>query len=219
MSTNQFCYAITVGNKTKIGLSKNPESRVRTILTQSGVKSDDAVISIIKVKNMEACEKACHQHLSDSRVAGEWFTVDHQVAVDAINSFSLEGCDYHNDSKCMSLRDMEAIFSSGFRTLWERQINSAISNIVASGYDEAIAQVAVAAAACDSSLYELPALLRGAGEPEVSYLSKLFLCMESKNQDLLQSNVEFSDRVYYLLEHGEKMASDMRNKMKMLSSR
>ena len=201
MSTNQFCYAITVGNKTKIGLSKNPESRARTILTQSGTKSDDAVISIIKVKNMAACEKACHLYLSDERVAGEWFTVDHQVAVDAINSFSLEGCDYHNDSKCMSLRDMEAVFSVGFRSLWERQINSSISNIVALGYDEAIAQVAVAAAACDRSLYELPAFFRHAGGPEVDYLGWLFTLLERENERLLALNVEFNNRVIYLVAH------------------
>lgn len=201
MSCNQFCYAITVGNKTKIGLSKNPESRVRTILTQSGTKFDDAVISIIEVKNMAACEKACHQYLSDARVAGEWFTVGHQVAVETINSFSLEGCGDHNDRKCMSLRDMEAVFSVGFRPLWEKQINSAISNIVASGYEEAIAQVAVAAAACDRSLYELPAFFRYAGEAEVDYLVRLFTLLERENERLLALNVEFNNRVIYLVVH------------------
>ena len=209
MSTNQFCYAITVGNKTKIGLSKNPESRVRTILTQSGVKFNDAAISIIKVKNMAACEKACHKHLSDSRVAGEWFTVDHQVAVDAINSFSLEGCDYHNDRNGMSLRDMEAVFSVGFRRIWEKQINSAISNIVSYGYDEAIAQVAVAAAACDRSLYEMPAFFRHAGEAEVDYLGRLFALLERENERLLALNMEFENRVIYLVVHAGDVSSSL----------
>ena len=92
---------------------------------------------------------------------------------------------------------------------YEKMINDTISELVIYGLDKAIAEVVVAAAACDRSLYELPAFLRGAGEPESSYLSKLFLCMESKNQDLLQSNVEFSDRVVPLIEHGEMMASSL----------
>ena len=207
MSTNQFCYAITVGNKTKIGLSKNPKARMSGILTQAGIHQDDAEVSFFEVEDMQACEKACHQHLSDVRVAGEWFSVSHKEAVSVIKTFSRENL--RKEQAVMSLRDMELIFSIGYKPLYEKMINDTISTLVTDGLDQAIAEVVVAAAAGDSSLYELPAFLRGAGEPEVSCLSKFFLCMESKNQDLLRSNVEFSDRVYYLLEHGEKMAPSL----------
>ena len=207
MSTNQFCYAITVGNKTKIGLSKNPKKRTAGILTLSGIHQDDAEVSFFKVEDMRACEKACHTFLSDKRATGEWFSVSHKEAVSVIKSFSCENL--RREKAVMSLREMESFFSIGCKQLYEKMINDTISNLVTDGLDKAIAEVVVAAAACDSSLYELPAFLRGAGEPEVSYLSKLFLCMESKNQELLQSNVEFSDRVYYLIEHGEKMAPSL----------
>lgn len=209
MSTNQFCYAITVGDKTKIGLSKDPESRIRSVLTQSGIKFNDAAISIISVENMRACEKACHQYLSDVRAYGEWFTVSHQVAVDAIKLFSLEGIGGCEDRKQMSLRNMEAVFSVGFRSLWERQIKDTISAITASGCDIAIAEVIVSAAAGNRSLYELSAFFRGAGEAEVDYLGRLFASLEMENKRLLALNVEFIERALSLVEHGEAVASSL----------
>lgn len=207
MSINQFCYAITVGNKTKIGLSKSPKKRTSGILTQAGIHQDDAEVSFFEVEDMRACEKACHAFLSDKRDAGEWFSVSHKEAASVIKSFSCEKL--RREQAVMSLREMELTFSIGYKPLYEKMINDTISELVAYGLEKAIAEVVVAAAACDRSLYELPAFLRGAGEQESSYLSKLFLCMESKNQDLLQSNVEFSDRVVPLIEHGERMASSL----------
>ena len=217
MKSNQFCYAITVGNKTKIGLSKNPKARTSGILTQAGIHQDDAEVSFFEVEDMRACEKACHQHLSDVREAGEWFSVSHKEAVSVIKTFSCENL--RREQAVMSLREMESFFSIGCKPLYEKMINDTISSLVTEGLDKAIAEVVVAAAACDRTLYELPAFLRGAGEPEVNCLSEFFLWMESKNQDLLQSNVEFRDRVIYLIERGEQMATDMRNKTKLLSSR
>ena len=120
MSCNQFCYAITVGNKTKIGLSKNPKRRTSGILTQAGIHQDDAEVSFFEVEDMQACEKACHAFLSDKRSAGEWFLVTHKEAVSVIESFSCENL--RREQAVMSLRDMELIFSVGYKPLYEKLI-------------------------------------------------------------------------------------------------
>lgn len=210
MTGNQFCYAITVGNKTKIGLSKKPESRVRTILTQSGVRFDDATTTVIQVNDMAVCERECHRHLSDARIAGEWFSISHEDAVEAIKSFSLAGDGTGKQRRAMSLLDMEITFSNAYRPLWEKMINDAISEVVGVGCDRAIAEVVVAAAARDSSIYEMPAFLRGAGEPEVNFLSRLFTGMKSKNEELMLCDTEFRDRVALLFAHGEELSASIR---------
>ena len=65
MSTNQFCYAITVGNKTKIGLSKNPKARMSGILTQAGIHQDDAEVSFFEVEDMQAFAKDKSKQFQD----------------------------------------------------------------------------------------------------------------------------------------------------------
>lgn len=85
MTSNGYVYAITAGNKTKIGQSKSPERRIAAIITQAGLLRGDCEVSIIEVGNPSECEKKSHKSLRDRRFSGEWFLVDHESALDAIN--------------------------------------------------------------------------------------------------------------------------------------
>lgn len=207
---SEFVYAITVGMKTKIGCSKNPRKRIRTILTMSGVSQDCAEVSIFQVDDMRSCEKACHEDLSELRDVGEWFFVSHSEATDAIARHS-KSVSTRAAVTRMSMRDMELIFKNSYRYLHDKKIKDMIAAIVGAGCDDAIAEVVVAAAACDRTLYELPAFLRMAGASECDFLSKLFICLEKINVDLLDSDVEFDDRVIALLNSVEATSSELCN--------
>ena len=109
------------------------------------------------------------------------------------------------------MRDMELIFKSGYRQLHDKKIKDMIAAIVGAGCDVAIAEVAVAAADCDRSLYELPAFIRGAGVSECNFLSDLFVAMENINSNLLDSNVEFEDRVVEMINSCDEICPEMRS--------
>ena len=195
MSTNQFCYAITVGNKTKIGLSKNPESRVRTILTQSGVKFNDAVISIIEVKNMAACEKACHQYLSDVRVAGEWFAVTHSVAVDAIKMHLDVGGDIVPAIK-PSILSMETLSRGLYRARYNMDVSRAIYELSRpGGTSEDAAVVIVAATHCDHDILARHTIANSMSDSEVAILNAVYDYLVMVSYDLCLDGVGAIDRM------------------------
>jgi len=206
---SEFVYAITVGMKTKIGYSKNPTKRIRGILTQSGVSQDCAEVSILPVDDMRSCENACHEHLSELRDVGEWFSVSHSEATDVIARHS-KSAPTIGAAAGMSMRDMELIFKAGYRHLHDKKIKDMVTAIVGAGCDAAIAEVAVAAADCDRSLYELPAFIRGAGDSECDFLSEMFGSMEKINSDLLDSDVGFEDRVLGLINSCDEICSELR---------
>ena len=195
MSINQFCYAITVGNKTKIGLSKNPESRVRAILTQSGVKFDDAVISIIEVKNMAACEKACHQYLSDARVAGEWFAVTHSVAVEAIKMHIDAGGGIAPAIK-PSILSMETFTRGLYRAKYNLDVSKAVYELSgAGGTSEDMAIVIVAAAHCDHDILARHTIEQSMSGKEVAILNAVYDRLVMVSYDLCRDGVGSTERM------------------------
>lgn len=195
MSCNQFCYAITVGNKTKIGLSKNPEARVRTIASQSGFLLGDAAISIIKVKNMRACESACHQYLSDVRVAGEWFAVTHAVAVEAIKMHLDVGCDIAPAIK-PSILSMETFTRGLYRAKYNMDVSKAVYELSGpGGTSEDAAIVIVAAAHCDHDILARHAVERSMSNDEVFILNAVYDHLVMVSYDLCRDGIGATERM------------------------
>lgn len=195
MSANQFCYAITVGDKTKIGLSKNPESRVRVILTQSGTKFDDAVISVIRVKNMRACEKACHQYLSDVRIAGEWFTVSHEAAVEAINMNIDAGGEIQPAAK-PSILSLETLTRGLYPAKHKMDVAKAIYEISRYGdVSEGIATAIVAASHCDSAIIDRYITDNKNSDVEVVVLNAIYERLLEASYDLCATGAGVIDRM------------------------
>ena len=195
MSENQFCYAITVGDKTKIGLSKDPESRVRGILTQSGTQFDDAVISAIRVKNMRACEKACHQYLSDVRTVGEWFSVSHEAAVEAINMNIDAGGEIHPAAK-PSILSMETLTRGLYPAKHKMDVAKAIYELSRYGdVSEDIATAIVAASHCDSAIVERYITDNKKSNVEVAVLNAIYEHLLAASYDLCATGAGVIDRM------------------------
>ena len=83
---SEFVYAITIGSKTKVGMTSSPKDRVDTIIRGAGATREECEVTVVSVSNKSACESAAHEMLSGSRVVGEWFRVCHQRAVEAIRA-------------------------------------------------------------------------------------------------------------------------------------
>lgn len=195
MASNQFCYAITIGNKTKIGLSKHPESRVRVILTQSGIQFDDAVISVIRVKNMRACEKACHQYLSDVRMVGEWFTVSHEAAVEAINMNIDAGGEIQPAVK-PSILSMEMLTRGLHPAKYKMDVAKAIYELSRYGdVQESIATAIVAASHCDSAIIERYIADNKNSNVEAAILNAVYERLLEASYELCATGVGAMDRM------------------------
>ena len=195
MPENQFCYAITVGNKTKIGLSKDPESRVRGILTQSGIQFNDAVISVVRVKNMRACEKACHQYLSDVRTVGEWFTVSHEAAVEAINMNIDAGSEIQPAAK-PSILSMETLTRGLHPAKYKMDVSKAIYELSRYGdVQESIATAIVAASHCDSAIIERYIADNKKSSVEVAILNAVYELLLEASYEMCATGAVAMDRM------------------------
>ncbi len=71
-------YFISSGGKLKIGRSKNPFQRVKTIQTANA--EECRVLLAIDLDNAEAVEAILHERLSYARREGEWFEVTFERA-------------------------------------------------------------------------------------------------------------------------------------------
>lgn len=73
----------------KIGVSKHPRRRMRTIETQGGFKAK-AKFFADAVENGREIEKRVHEHFAPFRNVGEYFSVDFRVAVHVIDEITKE---------------------------------------------------------------------------------------------------------------------------------
>lgn len=100
-------YVIESSDKrVKIGISKDPKKRIRSLSTSGGF---DVVNSFISSKTILAreCEIASHNNFSAFRVGGEWFDIDFNEAVNFVSEnlivvSSEEHCPHEdNETKAM----------------------------------------------------------------------------------------------------------------------
>lgn len=73
----------------KIGVSKHPRRRMRTIETQGGFKAK-AKFFADAVENGNEIEKRVHEHFAPHRKVGEWFSVDFRIAIHVIDAITKE---------------------------------------------------------------------------------------------------------------------------------
>jgi len=82
-----FLYVIGDGNRVKIGKSKNPEKRVKSIINTSGIKNPKIFISN-ECSSHSKKELECHNRYSKHAIKGEWFLVYFDDAVSAVNKIA-----------------------------------------------------------------------------------------------------------------------------------
>lgn len=73
---NGFVYLIhdRTANSYKIGLSKNPKSRLSSM--QTGTTNELVLLHTIETTDMEALERELHQRFTAKALRGEWFALD-----------------------------------------------------------------------------------------------------------------------------------------------
>jgi hypothetical protein len=81
----QYVYVINNldNGKIKIGMSINPKSRVRGIITGQSIEKYDYKI-FEPVRDALAVEKKAHKFLDKYRSIGEWFIMNYEQALDAV---------------------------------------------------------------------------------------------------------------------------------------
>lgn len=68
-----YVYLIERDGHHKIGISKNPKSRISSMQTASSTPIN--LICTIATNDMESFEAMLHNHFADKRLSGEWFVL------------------------------------------------------------------------------------------------------------------------------------------------
>lgn len=93
--------------RVKVGMSKQPEARLRALTTQSGGSGRRDVFG--PFKNARAVEGALHKALNPLRVQGEWFTVEYEALQHFVRQSTaplvLSDQDYAEHQRGISARD------------------------------------------------------------------------------------------------------------------
>ncbi len=108
---NGFVYAITFKDKTKIGRSINPDKRVNAVLSQCGISRNECEIYIVETGDYYKCEVNSHALLSRFRCVGEWFSVDHVNAINAIN---------RNVKPLIKINDIDIDYLERFKSMFNQ---------------------------------------------------------------------------------------------------
>ena len=66
----------------KIGIAKSPEKRLKSL--QTGCAVSLSIYHISATTNARRVERACHKALSHKRLAGEWFDIDVETAIQVV---------------------------------------------------------------------------------------------------------------------------------------
>jgi hypothetical protein len=82
-----FLYVIGDGDRVKIGKSKTPEKRVKSIISISGIKNPKIFISN-ECSSHSKKELECHKRYSKAAIKGEWFFVCFDDAVSTVIEIS-----------------------------------------------------------------------------------------------------------------------------------
>ena len=116
-----YIYALSWGNKTKIGYTSNPKQRFGCLCSQAGVKQEDATFSFYETIKPKIVEKSCHVMAGKSykRWAGEWFECSHAQAISIIISNVISGvCDEEYNPKLERLlSDLKTSLIAGISTV------------------------------------------------------------------------------------------------------
>lgn len=100
-----YIYAIEFsGGVVKIGASRFPDKRIKTISAMNGCKNPDYYISEL-VESHLSVEHEIHKHLSDKKIFSETFSLSMTEAVDVINSF----CGAVTAERIKQMEDEESI--------------------------------------------------------------------------------------------------------------
>ena len=70
---NKKVYFIGCDDSVKIGISDNPEERLKQM--QTGNPSELKILKTYHSDDAEATEKALHRIFDDARIQGEWFSI------------------------------------------------------------------------------------------------------------------------------------------------
>jgi len=82
-------YIIKSGDAIKIGITKEPRKRLRSIETGTG-KKIEAIYLSRQCKNFREAEILAHEMFADQRGLGEWFDIDFRCAVYCFQDLSLD---------------------------------------------------------------------------------------------------------------------------------
>lgn len=79
-------YLAKVGNMVKVGITKNPENRARTLQTGIPEPLSMPYIAVLPRRSLAATiERRVHAQLAHRRAMGEWFRIDIEDAIDVVN--------------------------------------------------------------------------------------------------------------------------------------
>lgn len=77
LEAKKMLYFMKCGDAVKVGVSIDPESRVRQVRT-----GNQGIVTLLaSFPNLGKFEKACHTRLADNHISGEWFIYDYDVEV------------------------------------------------------------------------------------------------------------------------------------------
>lgn len=89
MKNTGFIYAIKFGDAVKIGTSRNPDKRIRTVSAMNGCSDPEYYVSV-EVENHRSIELKIHKHLDSKKIYSETFAIDLCDAVKVIDSFCVQ---------------------------------------------------------------------------------------------------------------------------------
>jgi hypothetical protein len=129
MSNKSNCiYIIESGDSyVKIGITKNPSTRIKSIAYETSLKVTNERIYATNVST-RSIEKSIHKSLNGLGVFGEWFNIPFDIAVDKVISSlnDIENCEYKNVTK--KQRPLDGDYSKGMREIDSSELRGNASN-------------------------------------------------------------------------------------------
>lgn len=106
-----YIYAIEfLGGVVKIGASRFPDKRIKTIAAMNGCKNPEFYISEL-VESHLSIENEIHKHLSDKNIFSETFSMSLNEAADVIDSF----CSAVTDDRVLQIEKEEKMHAEKVR--------------------------------------------------------------------------------------------------------
>ncbi|MDT3473853.1 GIY-YIG nuclease family protein [Stenotrophomonas maltophilia] len=86
-----FVYVLEAESRVKVGVSKTPADRIRSIENATGFRASRTFVSCMH-EDAASTEKSAHELLKQHRIAGEWFRCSFEEACAVVNDLaSLKG--------------------------------------------------------------------------------------------------------------------------------
>ena len=114
-----YIYAVEfIRGMVKIGASRFPDKRIKTISAMNGCKNPEFYISEL-VESHLSIECAIHKYLDDKKIFSETFNLSMNEAIDTINSF----CNKVTSDRAAELEEEERIHSNRVARATEQLLN------------------------------------------------------------------------------------------------